>query len=104
MVKYPAMMKNSLRLLAFILTFACTVTAVPQEPVAGFEDRRVMTALRLQTDESINVDGRLDEPIWQRATAASDFIQIDPNNGVPATEPTEVHIVFDKDRLYLGVI
>ena len=34
---------------------------------------------------------------------AGDFIQIDPNNGQPATERTEVRIAFDGDALYLGV-
>ena len=33
----------------------------------------------------------------------ADFIQIDPANGTPATEPTEVRIVFTKDAIYMGV-
>ena len=36
--------------------------------------------------------------VWQRALPARDFIQIDPQNGQPATEPTEVRIVFSERR------
>jgi hypothetical protein len=98
------MMKHGIFVVIFILTLTALGAAAPEEKLVGFEDRRVMTALRLQPDESINVDGRLDEAVWKRATPAAEFIQVDPNNGSPATEPTEVHIVFDKDRMYMGVI
>src|SRR5688500_1927767 len=49
--------------------------------------RRRMTALRLNDDESITLDGQLDEPFWPRVIPAKDFIQRDPLNGQPATEP-----------------
>ena len=71
---------------------------------AGQEPRRTMTAVRLADQETITLDGRLDEPFWSRAVPAGHFIQIDPDNGQPATERTEVRIVFDSDSLYLGVI
>ena len=58
--------------------------------------RRSVMALRLPEGESITLDGRLDEPSWSRALPAADFIQIDPTNGQPATERTEVRIVFDR--------
>ena len=64
---------------------------------------RSMTAVRLADGERVVLDGRLDEPIWQRAEPAADFVQIDPNNGAPATEPTEVRIAFDSRALYMAV-
>ncbi|MBI3940427.1 MAG: carbohydrate binding family 9 domain-containing protein [Acidobacteria bacterium] len=70
----------------------------------GYEGRPVMEAVRLIRDESIVLDGRLDEPVWQRARPATDFIQLDPKNGAPATEQTEVRIVFDRNNLYMGVL
>ena len=66
-------------------------------------DRRSITATRLADGESIDIDGRLDEAVWSRVLPAGDFIQIDPANGQPATERTEVRIAFDGDALYLGV-
>ena len=69
----------------------------------GAVPRRVVEATRMSADESITLDGRLDEPVWARARPAKDFIQIDPQNGEPATEPTEVRIAFSRDTFYLGV-
>ena len=53
--------------------------------------------------ESITLDGRLDEDVWMRAVPATNFMQMDPNNGQPATEQTEVRIVYNADKLYMGV-
>src|SRR6185369_15809617 len=64
--------------------------------------RRTVAATRLEIEESIVLDGRLDEAVWQRALPAADFIQIDPANVKPATEPTEVRIAFDRDTFYMG--
>jgi hypothetical protein len=65
--------------------------------------RRTVTAVRLPEGASVTLDGRLDEPFWSDPVPAADFIQIDPANGMPATEPTEVRIVFSREFLYLGV-
>jgi hypothetical protein len=66
-------------------------------------DRPVVDAVRLAESERITLDGRLDEAPWQRAVPAGHFIQQDPDNGAPATEPTDVRIVYDAHALYLGV-
>ena len=41
--------------------------------------------------------------MWQKAVPATNFLQRDPDNGQPATERTEVRVLFDKDRIILGV-
>jgi hypothetical protein len=48
------------------------------------------------------LDGRLDEGDWSRATAVSDFVQREPRNGDPATERTEVRVLYTKRTLYIG--
>lgn len=65
---------------------------------------RVVTAVRLQDGDTIRLDGAPDEPAWQRTSPATDFLQRDPDNGAPATERTEVRILYDADRLILGVV
>ena len=57
----------------------------------------------MATDESITLDGRLDEDVWLRAVPATNFLQRDPDNGQPATEQTEVRFVYDAEKLYMGV-
>jgi len=65
--------------------------------------RRTMAAVRMTADDSITLDGRLDEGVWMRAVPATNFRQRDPDNGAPATEQTEVRFVYDDDKLYMGV-
>jgi hypothetical protein len=67
------------------------------------EGRKTMTAFRMGDDVRITLDGHLDESVWRDAVPAADFIQQDPENGRPATEPTEVRIAYNRDALYMGV-
>lgn len=53
-------------------------------------------------EEAIQVDGHLTETSWQRAPTASGFRQLSPNEGAPATERTEVHVLYGEDHLYVG--
>ncbi|HEV2124375.1 MAG TPA: hypothetical protein VGW38_16595, partial [Chloroflexota bacterium] len=52
----------------------------------------------------IELDGRLDEPAWTTATPASEFTQLDPNEGEPASERTEVRVLYDDEALYIGAM
>jgi hypothetical protein len=52
---------------------------------------------------AITIDGALDEPDWSRAPVASGFIQNDPREGDPASEETEVRVLYDASNLYVGV-
>ncbi|MBI4463188.1 MAG: carbohydrate binding family 9 domain-containing protein [Acidobacteria bacterium] len=55
------------------------------------------------TESKITIDGELNEPAWQTAEPAKDFIQRAPAEGQPATEWTEVRVLYDKEYLYVGV-
>ncbi len=54
--------------------------------------------------EKITVDGNLDEPAWQSAVIAGDFIQFQPEKGKKGTFKTEVKIIYSKDHIYFGFI
>jgi hypothetical protein len=56
----------------------------------------------VRTAGKITIDGRLDESDWQKASPAKDFLQRDPDEGKPATEATEVRILYDDDAVYVG--
>ena len=49
------------------------------------------------------LDGKLDEEAWSRSQVVGDFTQEDPNEGMPASEATEVRALFDGENLYFGV-
>jgi len=50
----------------------------------------------------VTVDGRLDEEVWSRAAPAGGFRQMDPREGEPATQRTEVRFALDGAALYVG--
>lgn len=49
------------------------------------------------------VDGSLDDGIWSRADAITDFRQRDPDEGASPTESTHVRLVYTPTDLYVGV-
>lgn len=56
------------------------------------------------TDSVIRLDGFLDEEAWKTAVPVSDFTQQELREGEVPTERTEVRILCDRDRLYIGVV
>ena len=51
---------------------------------------------------AIVLDGVLSEAGWSTATPVSEFTQREPNEGAPATERTDVRVLYDDDALYVG--
>jgi hypothetical protein len=51
---------------------------------------------------TIQVDGILDEPDWADAIPATAFTQLDPLEGEPASERTEVRVLIGTEALYIG--
>ncbi len=63
--------------------------------------RVTMRAIRL--DEPLRLDGQLDEPVYEAIEAVTNFIQQEPSEGAPATERTEVWVLFDSEAVYISV-
>ncbi len=96
---------------AGLLAFATATHA--QTPAAGdpppptlpetlsrtVDGRATIRAVRVTTP--VRVDGRLDEAIYQAVLPASDFIQMEPDGGEPATEKTEVWLLYDREHVYV---
>ena len=61
-----------------------------------------MSAQRIS--EEIKVDGVLDEPIWQDVEPIRQLYQIQPDQGDPATEQSEIRILYDDKKLYFGFV
>ena len=66
---------------------------------AGDNERSVVA---IRTNTAPQIDGFLNEPVWQLAPAAANFLQHDPYEGQPATAPTEIRILYDNEALYFG--
>src|SRR5437016_12389404 len=54
-------------------------------------------------DRPPKLDGTLDDPLWQRATPITNFLQREPYEGQSPTEKTEVRILYTKHEVYFGV-
>jgi hypothetical protein len=63
-----------------------------------------MEAYRLPEGVSIQVDGRLDEDVWQAAPSYADWVQKEPVEGSPALNDSRVWLLYDENALYVGVI
>ena len=57
-----------------------------------------------RTSEEIKVDGVFDESVWQNVEPIRQLYQIQPDQGEPATEQSEVRILYDDKKLYFGFI
>ena len=48
------------------------------------------------------IDGRLDDAAWDGALRITEFFQLQPLDGAPATEDTDVYLAYDAAAIYLG--
>ncbi|MEM6317449.1 MAG: DUF5916 domain-containing protein [Bacteroidota bacterium] len=86
--------------------FGLTIPAFAQTDEVGDlnfpppENRPEVRAIK--TAAPINIDGRLDEAVWQQATAVSDFFRREPRQGGPIRYETEVKFLYDDKNLYVG--
>lgn len=74
--------------------------AAPATPPDG---RPSLTASRVKEGPTLDGDV-LGDSGWQGATPVNAFWQEQPDQGQPASERTEVRVVFTSDTLYIGVV
>jgi hypothetical protein len=89
-----------------LLIVACAVAAIFAllPGAADAQDgrqRQRMEATRVETGPVL--DGILDDAVWERAVVIDDFVQQEPHEGAPASERTEIRILYDERNLYIGV-
>lgn len=82
-----------------VLTFTLSI-ALGAQPAGD----STLKAAKLPAGTCVPVlDGRLDDAAWRAAVPVSDLRQREPFEGAPATERTEVRVLFDDHTLYIGV-
>ena len=55
-----------------------------------------------RVESKIEVDGVLDEPVWERAWSATLDFEVRPGENTPAPIHTDVFVMHDASRLYVG--
>ena len=61
----------------------------------------IVEAYRIE-GEPPYIDGLLNDAVWQEAQPRSDFIQLEPTRGAPATDDTEFRIAYDVHNIYVA--
>ena len=63
---------------------------------------QVKTLQAIKTTVPPKIDGVLDDIAWREVQAAVGFIQNFPDFRQPASQKTEVRIVYDNEAIYIG--
>lgn len=88
-----------------ILASASALTAQQPAPRPGGDhERDAPRATASRLTGTIHIDGSLNEPQWRTAQPVTKFTQLDPQEGKPATELTEIRFLYDDDALYIGAM
>ncbi len=86
-----------------LLVVAALVALSVATPAAAQPSRERPFVQAVRVDEGPRIDGALDDDVWSLATPVDGFTQQEPNLGQPATERTEVRIVYDARTIYIAV-
>jgi hypothetical protein len=92
---------------AAILLCTASAWADPQQTplAAGVPAASPPAATAVAVSEGPTLDGNvLDDAAWQHASVISGFWQEQPDEGQPASERTEVRIIYTPETLYVGVV
>lgn len=81
------------------LMFAMPVSA--QQTTLSQNDPRPVARAAARQGE-VSIDGRIDEAAWAAATPITEFLQQAPDEGKPASEKTELRILYDEAAIYIG--
>ncbi len=74
----------------------------PEAPATIRRDATGRATIRAVRVAALEVDGTLDEAVYRDTPPFSDFVQTLPLAGQPASERTEVWVLFDDDNFYIS--
>lgn len=88
-------MTRTFPVVAILLVIPALIEAQPSR------ERPRVQAVRI--DAAPRIDGVLDDAVWQLARPVNQFTQQEPQEGQPASDLTEVRILYDSRNLYIAV-
>ena len=84
----------------FLMAFSIVLCARAAEWKFPCPENEIAHYTAYHIHESINVDGHLDEPAWQRAPRSPRFVDI--ITGKPAFHDTRASVIWDDENLYVS--
>ncbi len=108
--RFPAEAMARLRLKTLATPFAVAIALlILPNPVAaqtqdGPSDDHMAApmAVAVRIESAITIDGRLDESAWSSAQPITGFTQVEPDEGAPLSQRSEVRVLYDDTNLYIG--
>lgn len=94
------MYTTRIRAFCFLLFFFPGSSA----PLLG-QEPGTLRAHRISPEEgkALRLDGLLTEAFWMEAPTIDQLTQQEPREGEPASEETEVRVIYDEENLYVGI-
>lgn len=87
--------------LSLLLLTTLTLPALGQEV---FQPNAILPLVNAdRTEHAIRIDGILNEEDWQQAVPVSNFIQIEPKQGMPSRHATFVKVLYNATGMFVGV-
>jgi len=87
----------------FIVVILCCWWFVGQAWALPMGHPRAPVARAVATDQAPIIDGRIDEPAWQRSKAHGTFVERKPTLGAVPADKTTFRVLFDAQALYVAV-
>ncbi len=89
-------------LLPFLAAFQLAAVSAPPQTV--YNARLGQTSVHAPSiQDTVTVDGRLDEPVWKHAAMLTGFSEYAPVDQRPSPDSTEVLVWYSRDAIYFGI-
>lgn len=88
--------------LAFLLVATSSASPLVAQPTTKSQNDPRPSAQAARKTGSVVVDGKLDESAWSAATPIGELTQLFPNEGRPASEKTDLRVLYDDAAIYVG--
>lgn len=68
----------------------------------GYSQKKILQAKSFSGN--IEIDGKIDESVWENVPVATDFVMFQPDNGkpIPENKKTEVKVLYDNHFVYIA--
>ncbi len=83
-------------------TSLLTVSASAQD-LSAIGANRTSPITRIDAANAPTIDADLSDSAWQQAQLIDDLRQVTPDAGEPASERTEIRVMYDESNIYFGV-
>ena len=85
-----------------VITLASAAFLYSKEPFLEYKKDKNYYPKKIN-DESIIIDGEINEAVWESAALLTDFIQAEPVYNVKPTKKTEVKLLYSNEAIYVSV-